>query len=116
MGERAWAALGQGASERYAACVEGWSGVGIAEPNLHLNILAVPPRYQGRGLARPLLERVHAHSREYPGSRGVTLTTEDPKNVAFYQYFGYRVVGRAPIAPGVDTWGFFRPDGASLEG
>ena len=113
---RAWAELGPDARDRYEACVAGWSEVGVTEPNLHLNMLAVRPRYHGRGLARPLLDRVHALSREYPGSRGVTLTTEDPDNVAFYQHFGYQVVGRRRITPALETWGFFRPDRASLEG
>jgi GNAT superfamily N-acetyltransferase len=113
--ERAWTDLGADVRERYQACTDAWSTVGVAEPNLHLNMLAVRPLYQGRGLARPLLERIHALSREYPESRGVTLTTEDPENVPFYRHFGYRVLGPARIASGLETWGFFRPDGASLE-
>ncbi|HEY7612937.1 MAG TPA: GNAT family N-acetyltransferase [Gemmatimonadales bacterium] len=122
--ERAWAALGHDARERYDACVRAWTEVGIAEPNLHLNMLGVRPRSQGQGLASPLMERVHALSRELPPSRGVTLTTEDPRNVPLYRRFGYEVVGRRPVAPGLETWGFFRRDeggasgggGASLEG
>jgi GNAT superfamily N-acetyltransferase len=73
-------------------------------------MLAIPPRYQGRGLARPLMEAVRTLSREYPESRGVTLTTEQPKNVPLYRHFGYDVVARREIAPGLETWGFFRPD------
>ena len=62
--ERTWAALGPEARARYDRCVEVWTPVGIAEPNVHLNMLAVPTRYQGQGLARPLLDAVHALSRE----------------------------------------------------
>jgi GNAT superfamily N-acetyltransferase len=113
--ERAWTALGADARERYAACVRAWTDVGIAEPNVHLNMLAVHPRCWGRGLARPLLEQVHALSRELPASRGVTLTTEDPGNVPLYRYFGYELVDRRRIAPELETWGFFRPDRASFE-
>jgi len=105
---RAWAALGEEARSRYDACVRVWSEVAISEPNLHLNMLGVRPRYQGRGLASPLMERVHALSRELPASRGVTLTTEDPRNVPLYRRFGYEVVGHRQVAPGLETWGFFR--------
>jgi GNAT superfamily N-acetyltransferase len=73
-------------------------------------MLAVLPRFQGRGYGRALLERVHAMSREHPDSRGVTLTTESPASVPLYEHMGYRVVGHGQIAPGLETWGFFRPD------
>lgn len=108
--ERTWAALGAEARARYDACVRAWEPVGVAEPNVHVNMLAVPPRHQGQGLGRALLERVHAMSRERTDSCGVTLTTESERNVVLYRHLGYRVVGRRPIAPGLETWGFFRPD------
>ena len=108
--ERTWAALGPSARARYDRCVEVWTPLGVAEPNVHLNMLAVPPRYQGQGLARTLLDRVHALSRERDDSRGVTLTTEMEPNVALYQHMGYRIVARGTIAPGLETWGMYRPD------
>ena len=49
-------------------------------------------------------------SRERADSRGVTLSTESERNVALYRHMGYRVVGQATIAAGVETWDFFRPD------
>jgi hypothetical protein len=49
-------------------------------------------------------------SRERGDSRGVTLTTESERNVALYRHLGYEVVGRRPIAPGMETWGLWRPD------
>jgi GNAT superfamily N-acetyltransferase len=112
--EETWTALGADARERYDRCVRAWEPLGVAEPNLHLNMIGVPPRFQGRGLARLLLERVHHLSRDLPESRGVTLTTETAANVPLYQRFGYGIVGHATIAPGLETWGFFRPDGASF--
>jgi GNAT superfamily N-acetyltransferase len=108
--ERTWAALGAEAHARYDRCVEVWTPLGVAEPNVHLNMLAVPPRHQGQGLARPLLDRVHALSRERDDSRGVTLTTEVESNVELYRHVGYEVVGRGTIAPGVETWGMYRAD------
>jgi GNAT superfamily N-acetyltransferase len=108
--ERTWALLGEDARGRYDECVRAWEPLAVAEVNLHVNMLAVAPRFQGRGLGPRLLERVHAMSREHPESRGVTLTTESRANVVFYERLGYRVVGHGPIAPGLETWGFFRPD------
>ena len=80
------------------------------EPNIHVNMVAVVPDRQGHGLARALLERVQAMSRARADSRGVTLSTESEPNVALYRHLGYRVVGQATIAPGLETWDFFRPD------
>jgi GNAT superfamily N-acetyltransferase len=73
-------------------------------------MVGVPPRHQGHGLGRALLERVHRMSRERADSRGVTLTTETEANVSYYERLGYRIVGRETVAPGLETWGFFRPD------
>jgi GNAT superfamily N-acetyltransferase len=108
--ERTWATLGADARGRYEECVRAWEPLGVAEPNIHVNMLGVTPRLQGRGLGRVLLERVHAMSREHPEARGVTLTTESAANVAFYRHLGYRIVGQRTIAPRLETWGFFRPD------
>ena len=108
--ERTWATLGADALARYGDCVRAWESTGVNEPNIHVNMLAVVPDHQGRGLARALLERVHAMSRERADSRGVTLSTESERNVALYRHMGYRVIGQATIAPGLETWDFYRPD------
>ena len=108
--ERTWAALGADARARFDDCVRAWESTGVDEPNIHVNMLAVVPDHQRRGLARTLLEKVHAMSRDRADSRGVTLSTESERNVALYRHMGYRVVGQATIAPGLETWDFFRPD------
>ena len=108
--EQTWAALGADARARYDDCVRAWESTGVDEPNIHVNMLAVVPGAQGRGYGRLLLERVQAMSRERADSRGVTLSTESEPNVALYRHLGYRVVGQATIAAGVETWDFFRPD------
>jgi GNAT superfamily N-acetyltransferase len=106
----AWAELGSDARQRYDRWVEMWGPLNVQETNIHVNMLGVPPRFQGRGLGRLLLERVHALSREHPESRGVSLTTESAGNVPFYQRLGYRIVGQGRMGPGLESWGFFRPD------
>lgn len=82
----------------------------IEAPHLHLNMIGVRKRALGTGAGRRLLEAVHERSRADRRSVGVTLTTEDPRNVTLYQYFGYEVVGSHVVAPELTTWGFFRPD------
>jgi GNAT superfamily N-acetyltransferase len=106
----AWAELGGDARARYDQWVNIWGPLNVAEPNIHVNMLGVPPRFQGRGLGRLLLERVQAMSRAHPESRGISLTTESAGNVSFYERLGYRMVGHGRIAPGLESWGFFRPD------
>jgi hypothetical protein len=46
-----------------------------------------------------------------PASAGVTLNTEDPRNVALYQHLGYEIIGHAAVAAELETWGFFRRTG-----
>jgi GNAT superfamily N-acetyltransferase len=108
--EWTWSELGGEAKERYGDWIRVWEPLGVAEPNIHVNMLGVPPRFQGRGFGRVLLERVHAMSREHPESRGISLTTESAGNVSFYERLGYRILGRGQIGPGLESWGFFRPD------
>lgn len=110
--DETWAGLGADARDRYESCGEAWRPLTVSEPHVHLNMLGVRHAAQGRGHARRLLGAVEAFSRDREGSNGVSLTTEDPANVAFYERGGYRVVGRAGIAPGLETWSFFRPDEA----
>lgn len=107
---RTWAELGDDARARYDEWVRVWATLAAPEPNLHVNMVGVPPRFQGRGTGRRLLERVHAMSRAHPGSRGVSLTTESERNVAYYERLGYRIVGHGRGERGVESWGFFRAD------
>ena len=103
-----WAHLGPEARARYEACGAAWAPLGVDVPHLHLNMIGVRRAHQGSGLSRALLEEVHRLARESPGAQGVTLTTEEERNVAFYRHMGYEVTGRARIGPGVETWGFVR--------
>ena len=105
-----WRELGPGPKERYESLGEVWKAFAIPEPQYHLNMIGVRRSHQGRGLARPLLDAVHEMSRLDPRSTGVSLTTEDPKNVALYRHFGYRVVGHTRVADALETWGFFRDE------
>ena len=108
--ESTWRELGADARSRYEACGDVWHHIGVAEPNVHMNMIGVRESSRGNGYAGLLLDHVHEMSRVSPDSGGVSLTTEDSFNVPFYLRAGYEIVGQARIAPGLETWGFFRPD------
>lgn len=109
--EALWRDLGADARARYETCGNVWSAFAMEAPHLHVNMIGVRPAQQGRGLAKRLLNHVHALSADTPDSAGVTLTTEDPANVPFYTHLGYDVVGHAAITPELETWGLLRKEG-----
>jgi ribosomal protein S18 acetylase RimI-like enzyme len=109
--DRMWAELGTAARDRYGVYGASVGPFQVDAPHIHLNMIGTRRRVRGRGLGGTLLRHVHGLSERDPDSTGVTLTTEDPGNVALYRRFGYRIVGEATVSPTLHTWGFFRPDG-----
>ena len=107
--EAVWAELGREARARYEAFSAGTRQFGIDAPHHHLNMIGVRRSHQGRGLARRLLEAVHALAGSDPRSTGVSLSTEHPRNLPLYAHFGYRIQGHARVADTLDTWTLFRP-------
>ncbi len=112
--EAVWRELGAAALLRYEAFGEATRSFDIGRPHYHLNMIGVRRSHAGRGLARQLLNAVHAMSQSDPVSQGVTLTTEEARNVSFYERFGYSVVGQTRVAAQLETWGFFRPNQNSI--
>ena len=110
--EAVWKILGDAAKARHEGLIEVWERSKVDRLHLHLNMLGVRRSYAGRGLGRRLLDEVHAMSVGDPQSTGVTLSTEDPKNVPLYEHVGYRVIGHERVTPDLETWSFFRPDDA----
>ncbi|MCI0691800.1 GNAT family N-acetyltransferase [candidate division KSB1 bacterium] len=110
--EAVWRELGQAARRRYEAFGEATQKFDIGQPHYHLNMIGVRRSHHGKGLSRQLLDAVHAMSHSDPVSHGVTLTTEDFRNVSFYEHFGYKTVGHVRIDGQLNTWGFFRPNDA----
>lgn len=104
-----WAELGEGARARYEAFGRACAGFLPETPHHHLNMIGVRGARQGEGLARRLLDAVHERVAADPASTGVSLTTEAPANLPFYERFGYRRIGHARVSPRLETWGFFRP-------
>ena len=108
--EAVWRELGADALARYEAHGSATAPFAVDRPNYHLAMLGVRRSHAGTGVARRLLDALHDTSRRDPRSAGVTLTTEDPRNVALYQHFGYQVVGHTRVTDTLESWGFFRPD------
>jgi GNAT superfamily N-acetyltransferase len=106
--EAVWRELGVSARRRYEAFGEATRKFEIDQPHYHLNMIGVRRSHHGKGLARQLLDAVHAMSQDDPASHGVTLTTEDFRNVPLYEHFGYLNIGHARIDAPLETWGFFR--------
>lgn len=107
-----WDILGPAARARYEVLVAVWERLAVSGIHHHVNMLGVRRSYAGRGLGGRLLRQVHAMSLAHPTSTGVTLSTEDPKNVALYQHCGYQVFGHERVTDSLETWQFFRPDDA----
>ena len=63
---------------------------------------------RGHGFAGKLIDEVQGIAREHAGAEGVTLTTENPANVPFYQKLGFNLVGNVRVAMDLTTWGFYR--------
>jgi GNAT superfamily N-acetyltransferase len=105
-----WEILGESAKGRYAHLVTVWETVPITQPHYHLNMLGVRRSHARRGLGGQLLRAVHEMSRPDPVSGGVSLSTEDPKNVPLYLHFGYEITHHARVADDLETWTLFRPE------
>lgn len=105
---RTWGELGDDARQRYEQFTVAARNAVLPDEHLHVNMIGVRRDFQGSGLARAMLERVHELSSSMPRSGGVSLTTERTDNVRFYERFGYRVVGHANVAPDFETWTMFR--------
>ena len=111
--EAVWKVLGDEAKARFEGLIEVWERSKVPQLHLHLNMLGVRGSHAGRGLGRRLLDEVHAMSVRDPRSTGVTLSTEDPKNVPLYEHVGYEVIGHERVTDDLETWSFFRPDDAA---
>jgi GNAT superfamily N-acetyltransferase len=101
--------IGADAIARFEAFGAACDGLEPDEPHYYLGMIGVRPEHQGRGLARLLLDELHAMSARDPESRGVVLTTETEANLPLYEHFGYRILGQGQ-ADELVSWTLFRPD------
>ena len=106
--EMLWQKLDQQSRQRYEGFCTVWAGFAFKQPHYHVNMIGTRQSYQAQGLAKQLLDVVHAMSRGNSISCGVSLTTEDPQNISFYEHVGYKVINNLKLSADIRTWGFFR--------
>jgi GNAT superfamily N-acetyltransferase len=82
----------------------------VPEPHWYLDVIAVDPAQQGRGIGGTLLRAVSA--RADADGTPVVLLTYQPMSLPLYQRHGYQVVceGTAPTS-GLPWWGLRRNPG-----
>jgi GNAT superfamily N-acetyltransferase len=105
-----WDALGSPARTRYETFTQACEAFAVREPHVHLNMIGVRPSLHGFGLGRRLIDEVHRLARADARFAGVTLTTEDPANLRFYERLGYERLGHVRVAAELESWGYFRPN------
>jgi hypothetical protein len=103
-----WQRLGPETLKRYQMFNDVWAQFNIDVPHIHLNMIGIKFEDQGKGYANKLMAQVNILSKSDPVSEGISLTTEDPAKVSFYQYLGYNLIGEARVYKEIKTWGFFK--------
>jgi ribosomal protein S18 acetylase RimI-like enzyme len=106
--DKLWEEIGSEEKARYEKYGSVASALLPKEPHHHLNMIGVRNAYQGKGLARQLINKVEELVSEHPTSTGISLNTEVESNVDFYLHLGYELVGKAKVDKGIQTWGFFK--------
>jgi len=105
--DKLWEEIGAEENARYENYGNVAFGLLPKEPHHHLNMIGVRNAYQGKGLARQLINAVERLVSEHPFSTGVSLNTEVKANVKFYLHLGFELLGKANVSEDVITWGFF---------
>lgn len=108
--ESVWGELGTDARARYNEFTATNEPFEVDVPHAHLNMIGVRHAFHGTGLGRHLMAEVHRIAITREPCEGVTLTTESPANVRFYERLGYREIGRATVSETLVTWALFRPN------
>ena len=103
-----WTELGSEEKVRYEKYGRVAYGLLPKEPHHHLNMIGVRNAYQGKGLARQLINKVEEIVSAHPTSTGLSLNTEVEANVNSYLHLGYELIGKAYRARDIVTWGFFK--------
>jgi ribosomal protein S18 acetylase RimI-like enzyme len=98
-----WTELGSEEKARYDHYGNVASGLLPKEPHHHLNMIGVRNAYQGKGLARQLINKVEELVSQHPTSAGLSLNTEVEVNVNFYLHLGFELIATATVEKNVFT-------------
>jgi GNAT superfamily N-acetyltransferase len=77
-----------------------------AEAHYYLEYLGVEPGYQGKGFGSCILKHLIAKADEL--GVGCYLENANPRNVPFYQHFGFQIIREKEII-GIPSWFMWRP-------
>jgi GNAT superfamily N-acetyltransferase len=83
----------------------------LTEPHWYLDVIAVDPVAQGRGIGGALLDAVHA--RADTDRAPIVLLTYQPTNLPFYGRHGYAVICERTTSTGGPPWWGLRRNPAS---
>jgi ribosomal protein S18 acetylase RimI-like enzyme len=95
-------------ARRYAAFWEWIESRMANDPVWHLDAVAVDPAARGRGIGAALIEHGLALARA--DGLAAVLETGNPRNVSYYERFGFRVVDEADAPDGGPRIWFLRRD------
>ena len=99
-------AIGFSAFARAGRWLATWGKNDLSEPHWHLGPVAVDADLQGQGIGTALMEEYCARL-DHLAAVGY-LETDKPKNVAFYEKFGFKTVGEEPVLE-TPNWFMRRP-------
>jgi ribosomal protein S18 acetylase RimI-like enzyme len=80
------------------------------EPHYYLEYIGVKPEWQGQGVGKEIMQ--HMLARADGDKVGCHLENANPRNLPFYQRFGFRVANEIEVL-GLKTWLMWRPPGGS---
>jgi ribosomal protein S18 acetylase RimI-like enzyme len=78
------------------------------QPHYYLEYIGVDPAYQGQGLGSQMMD--HLVARADADKVGCYLENASPRNLPFYQRFGFKVINEKQII-GFTTWFMWREPG-----
>lgn len=67
-------------------------------PFYYLGFLAVHPHYQGRGMAKRMMEKVKEIAHAAMPTADICLNTEDARNLAFYHSQGFKIIEQTDLS------------------
>jgi len=95
--------IGKGAYQRLDNFEAACALLEPSTPHYFLGIIGVLPECQGMGFAQKLIDEVKSMSKKHTESQGVALSTENPRNIPYYQKHSFQVTGESDVEE-LHTW------------
>jgi ribosomal protein S18 acetylase RimI-like enzyme len=105
----AFESVNEGLVDRFTQADKIMEGLKPASPHYYLGVVGMNPTAQGRGKGRVLVDAFLSLSDLDTLSDGTFLETANPHNLAFYQHFGFEIIGQGSLDNSTSLWCLFRP-------